>query len=81
MGDFAGTDAPAHILKQKGLIGEPNELDSFFSASCAPGAPLNSKSCELCAGNVKIDDDEMRETTKCKPTNVESYNGGLGSLR
>lgn len=82
VGDFAGSVAPARILKQKGLVNEPNEIDSiFFSASCAPGAPRDSKSCELCVGNIKSDDDKVREATKCRPTNVEYYNGGLGALR
>lgn len=81
MGDFAGFTAPGRILKQKGFITDPAELDSFFTASCAPGAPRDSKSCELCVGNVKSGDDKVKEATKCKPTDVEYYNGGLGALR
>lgn len=81
VGDFAGTTAPARILKQKGLISQLTELDSFFSASCAPGAPSGSKSCELCVGNIKSGEDKVEAATKCKPTDAEYYNGGVGSLR
>ncbi|EFN84813.1 Transferrin [Harpegnathos saltator] len=81
VGDFAGSTAPARVLKQKSLISEPNELESFFSASCAPGAPADSKSCELCVGNALSDDEKVRQATKCRPTSAEYYNGGLGALR
>ncbi|XP_071625718.1 transferrin 1 [Temnothorax longispinosus] len=81
VGDFAGYYAPIRTLKLNGLINESNEIDNFFSKSCAPGAPLNSKSCELCVGNIKIDDDQAKQATKCKPTNAEYYNGGKGALR
>lgn len=81
IGDFAGHSAPAHILKQKELINEPGEIDTFFSESCAPGAPLHSKSCQLCVGNIKSGDDQVKEATKCRPTNAEHYNGGKGALR
>lgn len=81
VGDFAGHSAPAHILKQKELINEPGEIDTFFSESCAPGAPLHSKSCQLCVGNIKSGDDQVKEATKCRPTNAEHYNGGKGALR
>ncbi|KYQ51459.1 Transferrin [Trachymyrmex zeteki] len=81
VGDFAGYNAPARILKLNGLINEPSEINTFFSKSCAPGAPLNSKSCQLCVGNIKTDDDQAKEATKCRPTNAEYYNGGKGALR
>jgi len=81
IGDFSGYYAPAHTLKLNGLINEPGEIDTFFSKSCAPGAPFNSKFCQLCVGNIKIDDDQAKEATKCKPTDAEYYNGGKGALR
>lgn len=79
-GDFAGHSAPAHILKQKGLINEPGEMDAFFAESCAPGAPHNSNSCQLCVGNIKADE-RTKEATKCRPSNAEHYYGGKGALR
>lgn len=81
MGDFAGYTAPAHILKQKGLINDKTEIDTFFTESCAPGAPRDSKLCQLCVGNVISDNDEEKQATKCKRTNTEHYNGGIGALR
>ncbi|XP_014488934.1 PREDICTED: transferrin [Dinoponera quadriceps] len=79
--DFSGTIAPVHILRKKGLISEPDEIEDFFSASCAPGAPRDSKSCELCVGNIKSGNDEVIKATKCKATDAEYYNSGLGALR
>lgn len=81
IGDFAGYYAPIRTLKFNKLIKESGEMATFFSKSCAPGAPPNSKSCELCVGNIKIDDDQAKQATKCKPTNAEYYNGGKGALR
>lgn len=81
VGDYAGYIAPAHALKEKGLINQLNEMESFFSESCAPGATLGSKSCQLCVGTIKSDDDQVKEATKCRPTNAEYYNGGKGALR
>lgn len=81
VGNYAGYYAPARTLKLNGLINELSEIDTFFSKSCAPGAPFNSKSCQLCVGNIKTDDDQAKEATKCKPTNAEYYNGGKGALR
>lgn len=80
-GDFAGYSAPARVLQQKSLINGPDEMDAFFAESCAPGAPVDSKLCQLCVGNVGPDDDQVKAATKCKPTNAEYYNGGKGALR
>lgn len=80
-GDFAGYDAPARTFKLNGLVSENSQMDEFFSKSCAPGADRHSRACELCVGNIKIDDDEAKEVTKCKRTNAEYYNSGKGALR
>ncbi|EZA53240.1 hypothetical protein DMN91_004858 [Ooceraea biroi] len=80
-GDFAGYIAPTHILKQKGLIIGSDEIESYFSKSCVPGAPADSKLCQLCVGNIESDDDQVKAATKCRPTNAEYYNGGKGALR
>ncbi|KAG6800752.1 transferrin 1 precursor [Apis mellifera caucasica] len=77
---FAGWTAPIYTLKHKGLIKSENEAADFFSGSCAPGAPLDSKLCQQCVGNLASNNDRIRQATKCKATNEETYRGGKGAL-
>ncbi|XP_066595982.1 transferrin [Prorops nasuta] len=79
--DFAGWIAPVHALIQKSLIKSENDFGDFIDSSCAPGAPATSKFCEQCVGNIDSNDDQVKEATKCKPTNAEAFNGGAGALR
>jgi len=79
--DFAGFKAPLHLLKQKGLLNEADDLTAFFSESCLPGAPPGTNLCKLCVGNIASDNDEVKAATKCSSTNAEYYNGGKGALR
>ncbi|OAD51936.1 Transferrin [Eufriesea mexicana] len=79
-GDFAGWAAPVHALKQKGLVKSEDDVEDFFSASCAPGAPTDSKLCKQCVGNLASNNDELRAVTKCKPNKEETYRGGAGAL-
>ncbi|XP_017889862.1 transferrin [Ceratina calcarata] len=79
-GDFAGWLAPVYILKKKGLINSENDLETLFSGSCAPGAPVDSKLCQQCVGSIAANDDRVRAATKCKPNEAEAYRGGEGAL-
>ncbi|XP_033343987.1 transferrin [Bombus vosnesenskii] len=79
-GDFAGWAAPSHVLKHKKFISSEDDLANFFTASCAPGAPIESTLCQQCVGNSASKDDRIREASKCKPNNEEAYIGGKGAL-
>ncbi|XP_076759575.1 transferrin 1 [Xylocopa sonorina] len=79
-GDFAGWAAPVHALKQKKLINSEDDMSTFFSASCAPGAPVDSKLCQQCVGTLAANDDKVAAQTKCKPNDAEAYRGGGGAL-
>ncbi|KAK0169137.1 hypothetical protein PV327_002883 [Microctonus hyperodae] len=79
--DFAGWLAPVHILKKANLIISENEISEFFDGSCAPGAALDSKLCQLCVGNIASKDDETISATKCKSTASEAFSGGKGALK
>ncbi|KAG7200798.1 hypothetical protein KM043_003171 [Ampulex compressa] len=80
-GVFAGWMAPAHVLKQKNLIANEEDMADFFSGSCAPGAPANSKLCQKCVGNVASKDDEVAKATKCKASKAEAFYGADGALK
>ncbi|XP_076630362.1 transferrin 1 [Colletes latitarsis] len=80
-GDFAGWDAPMHVLKEKGLLNSVDDAGEFFSGSCAPGADPNSKLCAQCVGSAMSNDDQVRRATKCKPNNSEAFKGGEGALK
>lgn len=69
-----------YTLKRKGLIKSENEAADFFSGSCAPGAPVDSKLCQQCVGKLASNNDRIRQATKCKATNEETYRGGKGAL-
>lgn len=79
-GDFSGWSAPVHALKSKGLITSADDVADFFSASCAPGAPVESNLCKQCVGNAAANDDRVRSATKCKPNEAETFRGGKGAL-
>ncbi|XP_046625942.1 transferrin [Neodiprion virginianus] len=80
-GSFAGWSAPVHALKATKQITNPDDLAEFFSGSCAPGAPQQSKLCSQCAGNIASGSDKIIQETKCKPIEAEAFNGDLGALR
>lgn len=79
-GDFAGWAAPVHAFRRKGLLKSEDEMADFFSASCAPGAPVDSNLCKQCVGNLASNNDQLRAATKCKPNKEEAYRGGAGAL-
>lgn len=54
-------------------------LDTFFSESCAPGAPLESTLCKLCKGSGG--EGGLSQKYKCKPNSNEIYYGYNGALR
>ncbi|XP_053996345.1 transferrin [Hylaeus anthracinus] len=79
-GDFAGWAAPVNTLKKKGLINSENDTEDFFSGSCAPGAPIESKLCQQCIGNSASNNDQLQNAAKCKRNGGEAFSGGKGAL-
>ncbi|XP_043272670.1 transferrin [Venturia canescens] len=78
---FAGWIAPLKALKKANLVKSPEEMVDFFGGSCAPGAPVGSKLCQQCVGNLESKDEKIIEATKCKIDGPESYFGGKGALK
>ncbi|XP_076242352.1 transferrin 1 [Calliopsis andreniformis] len=79
-GDFSGWMAPVHVLKEKGLINSEDDMADFFSSSCAPGAPVDSKLCQQCVGNLAANDERIQRESKCNPSKEEAFRGGKGAL-
>lgn len=69
LGRTAGYNVPVGLIhKDTGIC----DLATFFSASCIPGADVNSNLCQLCAGNDKA---------KCQPNTKEPYYSYQGAFR
>ena len=80
-GTYAGWIAPILAMKKAGVIQNEQQITDVFTASCAPDAPIESKLCSLCVGNVNSKDEKIIEATKCKASKDESFWGGKGALR
>ncbi|KAF7995583.1 hypothetical protein HCN44_006690 [Aphidius gifuensis] len=79
--DYAGWIAPIEILQKSNLITSENNIGDLFVSSCAPGAPVGSKLCEQCAGNVASKDESVIIASKCQPTQAEAFSGAKGALK
>lgn len=79
--DFAGWEAPVKALKKAGLIQNENDVASFFGGSCVPGAPIESKLCQQCVGNMASGNDQTKESTRCVNTRAETFSGGIGAIK
>nr|CAK18221.1 transferrin [Natrix natrix] len=77
VGRTAGWNIPMGLLNDQYNLS--CNFDIFFSASCAPGAPLESSLCSLCKGSGG--EGGLSQKYKCKPNSNEIYYGYLGALR
>ncbi|NWR79714.1 TRFE protein, partial [Centropus unirufus] len=72
VGRTAGWNVPMGLIHNK--TGNCN-FDEYFSESCAPGAPPNSRLCKLCQGSGRIPPE------KCVANSHEKYYGYTGAFR
>ncbi|XP_071607746.1 ovotransferrin-like [Heliangelus exortis] len=72
VGRTAGWNIPMGLIHNK--TGRCN-FDEYFSESCAPGSPPNSRLCKLCKGSGGVPPE------KCVASSHEKYYGYTGAFR
>uniref|UniRef100_A0A8C3KDA6 Ovotransferrin n=1 Tax=Calidris pygmaea TaxID=425635 RepID=A0A8C3KDA6_9CHAR len=72
VGRTAGWNIPMGLIHNK--TGNCN-FDEYFSESCAPGSPPNSRLCQLCKGSGGVPPEN------CVASSHEKYYGYAGALR
>ncbi|KGL93592.1 Ovotransferrin, partial [Charadrius vociferus] len=72
VGRTAGWNIPMGLIHNK--TGSCN-FDEYFSESCAPGSPPNSRLCQLCKGSGRVPPE------KCVASSHEKYYGYTGAFR
>ncbi|KFQ88597.1 Ovotransferrin, partial [Phoenicopterus ruber ruber] len=72
VGRTAGWNIPMGLIHNK--TGNCN-FNEYFSQSCAPGSPPNSRLCQLCKGSERFSQE------KCVASSHEAYYGYTGAFR